>query len=92
MIQIVGIGIDEFWQEMRKIIREETSVQPGTDKHPVDYSVKEARTALAERGKPPIDYKTFRKHLRLNGIQPYRKVGRTKYYLHSDLFKSQTFK
>ena len=61
-------------------------------KPPVDYSVKEARVALAEIGKPPIDYKTFRKHLTLNGIQPYRKVGRIKYYLHSDLFKSQTFR
>lgn len=61
-------------------------------KPPIDYSVKQARVALAERGKAPIDYKTFRNYLKLNGIQPYRKVGRTKYYLHSDLFKSQAFK
>jgi hypothetical protein len=91
-IQIQGLSANEFWQEMRKIIREETNIQPEKEQVPVDYSVKQARAALADKGKPPIDYKTFRKHLRLNGIQPYRTVGRTKYYLHKDLFKTQAFK
>lgn len=91
-IQIQGVSATDFWHEIRKIIREETNVQPEKEQHPIDYSVKQARVALADKGKPPIDYKTFRKHLRLNGIQPYRTVGRTKYYLHKDLFKTQTFK
>lgn len=99
MVQIVGVGIsiDDFWKKIREIIRDELNTNPSMlqqapEQHPLDYSIKQARAALADKGKPPIDYKTFRKHLRLNGIQPYRTVGRTKYYLHKDLFKTQTFK
>lgn len=92
MVQIVGVGIsiDDFWEKMREIIREELKGNPAMLQQGLDnkeYDTKEAMGILGYK-----DHRGFKGYLIRNNIVPNRKAHNKKYYLHSDLFKSQTFK
>ena len=82
MIQIVGMPMEAFWAEMDK----RYGVAPPADTD-VEYSTTEAMEKLNMK-----QHATFSRYLKRNNIICNRKQGKVKYYLHSQLFKTQTFK
>ena len=92
MVQIVGVGISigDFWKKMREIIREELKGNPSMLQQTLNYKEYNTQEAMETLGYK--DHRYFKKYLTRNNIAPNRKAHNKKYYLHSDLFKSQTFK
>lgn len=85
MIQIVGVPYDQFMNDLADVILKKQSVSI-----PVQDKEYDTQSAMKELGY--LDHRGFKKFLTKNGIVPNRKAHNKKYYLHSQLFKTQTFK
>lgn len=85
MIQIVGVPYEQFVNDLADvIIKKQSIVQQVSD---VEYDTREAMDLLGYK-----DHRYFKRYLIRNNIAPNRKAHNKKYYLHSQLFKAQTFK